>query len=103
MTYLCWKMAGGVGTDFMVFPNIRNCPAPCGNGYHRLGVFDSPDPAIVPVETHGRASTHCAPIQSSAVRLYETKCIIGGHCRYPIWRDFHQYNPQLPDIHFHCG
>ena len=57
MTHLRWEMAGAVGTDFMVFPNIRNCPAPCGNGYHRFGVFDSP-------ESHHRSRRDARPCVS---------------------------------------
>ena len=75
----------------------------CGGGVGAMCNMRGQTTAII-VETHGRASLQSrrASLQS-VVRLYETKCIIGGHCRYPIWRDFHQYNPQLPDIHFHCG
>jgi len=47
---------GWGGNGFHVFPNIRNCPAPCGNGYHRFGVVDSLESHHYSVETHGRAS-----------------------------------------------
>ena len=72
-----------------------------GGGWCDMQCAGRTNPIIV--ETHGRASLHIVRPYNHAMRLYETKCIIGGHYRYPIWRDFHQYNPQLTDIHFHYG
>ena len=43
IAHLRWEMAGAAGWNFIGFPNVRICPVPFGNGYHRLGVIDSPE------------------------------------------------------------
>lgn len=54
---------GWGGADFMVFPNVRICLAPCGNGYHRFGVVDS-------LESHHYFRRDARPCVSTITRVY---------------------------------
>ena len=82
-------MADGVRTNFMVFPNIRICLAPCGNGYHRLGVVDSPGfchrsrrdarpcvSTITRVYGHIVCSYNCRPCASKTIIAVHVSTII---------------------------